>query len=329
MTLTASANAGYTFSNWSGDVTGVTNPTTVTMNSNKSVTANFAKVAVLSGPSSATGQFQLTWTFAWPGLVSTDDHYVLEYSYNQTSGYTVLATYANGVRTSPYTDTITPDAGDIGKTSYFRVRVWSNGSYTPYSNIVAVSIPYLNLTFYPNYDNAMYYNSADSSYADTVYSNYLDAAGTDYFYNIMGLGGWISTMSAFRFDINTFITGRTINKATLILWPSYFPGDFTGTYAVNGLAGNWSGSSITFNNCPSWYTSPVSTKGAPPTTAVSWSFDVTAIVQTWASGTKPNYGLVLRDYNIAAPGYECYRAFEIYCLESTQSVRPTLYVEVR
>ncbi|MCX7956891.1 MAG: hypothetical protein N2643_03225 [Endomicrobia bacterium] len=41
VTLTASANTGYTFSGWSGAVTGTSNPTTVTMDSNKSVTATF------------------------------------------------------------------------------------------------------------------------------------------------------------------------------------------------------------------------------------------------------------------------------------------------
>jgi uncharacterized repeat protein (TIGR02543 family) len=41
VTLTAIANSGYTFSSWSGDVTGTSNPTTVTMTANKSVTAIF------------------------------------------------------------------------------------------------------------------------------------------------------------------------------------------------------------------------------------------------------------------------------------------------
>ncbi len=39
--LTATANPGYTFTSWSGDVTGSTNPVTIVMNSNKTVTANF------------------------------------------------------------------------------------------------------------------------------------------------------------------------------------------------------------------------------------------------------------------------------------------------
>jgi len=42
VTLTVNANAGYAFGNWSGDASGSANPTTVTMNGSKSVTASFA-----------------------------------------------------------------------------------------------------------------------------------------------------------------------------------------------------------------------------------------------------------------------------------------------
>ena len=41
VTLQATPNTGYTFSGWSGDLTGTANPATLTMNANKSVTANF------------------------------------------------------------------------------------------------------------------------------------------------------------------------------------------------------------------------------------------------------------------------------------------------
>ncbi len=43
VTLTATANSGYVFSSWSGDLTGTTNPATITMDSNKTVTANFTQ----------------------------------------------------------------------------------------------------------------------------------------------------------------------------------------------------------------------------------------------------------------------------------------------
>jgi len=42
VTLGATANTGYHFSNWSGDASGTNSTTTIVMNSNKSVTANFS-----------------------------------------------------------------------------------------------------------------------------------------------------------------------------------------------------------------------------------------------------------------------------------------------
>jgi uncharacterized repeat protein (TIGR02543 family) len=41
--LTATANSGYTFDSWSGDATGNVNPLNVTMNGNKTITANFTE----------------------------------------------------------------------------------------------------------------------------------------------------------------------------------------------------------------------------------------------------------------------------------------------
>ena len=43
VTLTATPATGYTFSNWSGSIAGTANPTTITMNSNKTVTADFTQ----------------------------------------------------------------------------------------------------------------------------------------------------------------------------------------------------------------------------------------------------------------------------------------------
>ncbi len=42
VTVTANPNSGYAFSNWSGSLSGSVNPTTITMNGDKSVTANFS-----------------------------------------------------------------------------------------------------------------------------------------------------------------------------------------------------------------------------------------------------------------------------------------------
>jgi putative hemolysin len=55
VSLTATPVSGYNFSYWSGDATGSTNPTTVTMDRNKSVTANFAQCYSLSTSVNPTG----------------------------------------------------------------------------------------------------------------------------------------------------------------------------------------------------------------------------------------------------------------------------------
>ncbi len=51
--VTANANIGYAFSNWSGDLGGAVNPTNLTMNANKSVTANFISVPTYTLTTSA------------------------------------------------------------------------------------------------------------------------------------------------------------------------------------------------------------------------------------------------------------------------------------
>ena len=54
VTVTANANLGYAFSHWSGDLGGSVNPTNLTMNGNKSVTANFVPVPTYTLTTSAT-----------------------------------------------------------------------------------------------------------------------------------------------------------------------------------------------------------------------------------------------------------------------------------
>lgn len=56
VSLTATVNFGYSFSSWSGDASGSTNPLTVTMNGNKNITANFSvNIPAPSGGGSGGG----------------------------------------------------------------------------------------------------------------------------------------------------------------------------------------------------------------------------------------------------------------------------------
>jgi len=72
--LTGVPNAGYVFDTWSGNAGGSSNLVLVTMDANKSVTANFRGVTLLT-PSGAQG----TWnnTFTWTGH-PTAEWYLLQ-----------------------------------------------------------------------------------------------------------------------------------------------------------------------------------------------------------------------------------------------------------
>ena len=60
VTLTANPASGYSFSSWSGNTSGTSNPITVTMNGNKSITANFAAYYTLTVAASPTGSGSVT-----------------------------------------------------------------------------------------------------------------------------------------------------------------------------------------------------------------------------------------------------------------------------
>ena len=60
VTLTAVADSGSTFMGWSGDASGMANPTTVTMTANRTVTAMFTKNRVLTITKAGTGSGAVT-----------------------------------------------------------------------------------------------------------------------------------------------------------------------------------------------------------------------------------------------------------------------------
>ncbi|WP_308992361.1 Ig-like domain-containing protein [Mariniflexile litorale] len=81
ITMTATADAGWMFSSWSGDASGSSNPLTVTMNSDKTITANFTQL-----PS-----FMLTTSVIGQGNISPSSG-----SYVQGSSVNLTATPASG-----------------------------------------------------------------------------------------------------------------------------------------------------------------------------------------------------------------------------------------
>jgi len=94
VSVTAAANSGYTFSNWSGDASGSANPTTITMNGNKTVTANFRTATetvstptIPSGPTA--GIINTSYTYS-AGSSSSNLGHSVQYRFDWGDG-----TYSN------------------------------------------------------------------------------------------------------------------------------------------------------------------------------------------------------------------------------------------
>ena len=146
VTLTAIPNAGYHFTNWGGDLSGTTNPATITINGNKSVTANFAintytitAGAGTDGTISPSGSVSVNSGDSQKFTVTANP----EYSLNQVlvdgaavtlaadSSYTFTNVTANHTITASFTNTslgtlISPTEGtEIGSSETF---TWSAGT---------------------------------------------------------------------------------------------------------------------------------------------------------------------------------------------------------
>lgn len=59
----ANAGSGYGFTGWSGDLSGAVNPTSLTMNGNKAVTAHFMAVPAILSPGTANGNVGTTFSY--------------------------------------------------------------------------------------------------------------------------------------------------------------------------------------------------------------------------------------------------------------------------
>jgi hypothetical protein len=138
VTITYNANPGFAISSWTGDATGTANSVQVTMNGNKSISANavFSHVGPVLSSSGTTGNFNLNWTFTWPAIGSSQDHLEIEQSTTSaSSGFSIIYTSTNG-SSQPTTLALTRTAG----TYYYRIRAYMNCAYTSYSSVVTVTV---------------------------------------------------------------------------------------------------------------------------------------------------------------------------------------------
>jgi uncharacterized repeat protein (TIGR02543 family) len=135
VTVTATAGSGWQFNGWSGDLSGTTNPATITMNSNKTVTANFTQTQ--------TTQYSLTVNVTGQGSVSLSP---AGGTYASGTSVTLTATPVTGYRFVSWSGAITGSTNPVSTvmnanktvTALFEVN-----QSTGCTNPVAISIPFV------------------------------------------------------------------------------------------------------------------------------------------------------------------------------------------
>ena len=120
VTLQAVADTGYTFTSWSGDLSGSTNPATIVMDSDKSVTAGFA-----------IGQYVLTISSTSGGSVSSPGEGSFEY--DNGTDVSIQATAADNYYFINWTGTAVT-AGKVANPNAAGTTVAVDASYTVRAN---------------------------------------------------------------------------------------------------------------------------------------------------------------------------------------------------
>ncbi|MGD2093234.1 MAG: C1 family peptidase [Candidatus Aminicenantes bacterium] len=126
VTLTATADPGWLFSNWSGDLTGSTNPTTITMNANKTVTATFIEEGTTGTVgnetvfgSTSTSGYRRAMPFTMPedGTITSVTMY-----HSGGSGSMILGVY-DGTSTPQNRLAVTPTTAVSGSTGWQTINL--------------------------------------------------------------------------------------------------------------------------------------------------------------------------------------------------------------
>ena len=138
VSVSATANTGYSFSNWTGDLSGSTNPTSLAMSGPKSVTANFAAIPeTVSTPTTPSGPTNgvtgTSYSYSTGGASSNLGHSV-EYQFDWKGDGTDLSPWGSATLSKTWT---------VAGTYQVRARarcITHTGVVSSWSNALSVSI---------------------------------------------------------------------------------------------------------------------------------------------------------------------------------------------
>jgi hypothetical protein len=233
----------------------------------------------------------------------------LSASVSYTSGAGWLSAVLN-TTTAPAILTVQPTTGSLAAGTYTATISISSSSASnsPQTVNVSFGVSQSNITqTYYATCNLLEVNSAAPADANTVFANYSGAiVGTNYAYTYYGaLSSYFTFWTAMRFNVQSAIAGKTIVQAQLLLYESVLPADYSGQFRLGAISSSWNPSTITWDNWSSTvtvYTASTFNFTAKPTTSVPITFDVTAIVQSWANGSWNDYGFLIWEPSRVAPG---------------------------
>jgi hypothetical protein len=135
--------------------------------------------------------------------------------------------------------------------------------------------------------------ATQDSFANGINPTDSDGANT-----VIKVRGWGANNAFIQFDESSLV-GRTIDSATLLIDVVEIYRGSGGTVEVRLVEDAWSEDTLTFDNQPAFSaplaTVPIGYEDVGNTVSV----DITGIVQGWAEGTIPNYGLALTSSDTA------------------------------
>jgi len=130
--LTAVANSGYRFVGWSGDLVGGANPGQIRMNGNRSVTAGFQSVPVLTSPADGTTLHNNRVTFDWEDYPGATGY---GFQISRNPGFTSLVQNSRLPAISGYTTASVP----AGRRLFWRVLAFVPGGVTRWSGAFSMN----------------------------------------------------------------------------------------------------------------------------------------------------------------------------------------------
>ncbi|MFH0860775.1 MAG: M6 family metalloprotease domain-containing protein [Candidatus Altiarchaeota archaeon] len=180
----------------------------------------------------------------------------------------------------------------------------SNSSSTPE---VGYTGPFANVSFQPLEDNEV-----KSSFGGTVYSS---IGNVDIGYDSVNDG--VQRYYA-KFNLSAIANETVVNAVLTLANVSTQFENFSVNYTIYYANASWSTATLTWNTQPTVNSTELDTSQNNGTL----TFNITSLVQSWANGSLPNYGVSVRKFDELQRGYGTFATLDA----SDNSTRPLLMV---